>query len=78
ERKWSFERLGHTVIPFQENETTASQLLNAAPDLDLLIYSHTHDPSYVIADLIDVFKEYKEAGIPTASAHLDRWLWLDR
>ena len=78
EREWSFKKLGHEVIRFQENQTTAAQLLEAKDNLDLLIYSHTHDPSYVIADLIDVFKEYKEAGIPTASAHLDRWLWLDR
>ena len=77
EREWSFKKLGHEVIRFQENQTTAAQLLEAKDNLDLLIYSHTHDPSYVIADLIDVFKEYKEAGIPTASAHLDRWLWLD-
>lgn len=78
DRKWSFEKLGHTVIPFQENETTALQLLQAKSELDMLIYSHTHDPSYVIADLIDVFKDYKTAGVPTVSVHLDRWLWLDR
>lgn len=78
ERKWSFEQLGHTVIPFQENETNAAQLLEAMPKLDMLVYSHTHDPAYVIDGLIDVFAAYREAGIPTVSAHLDRWLWLKR
>lgn len=78
ERKWSFEKLGHAVIPFQENHTTAHQLLEAMPKLDMLVYSHTHDPSYVIDGLIDVFRQYKEAGVPTVSAHLDRWLWLKR
>jgi spore maturation protein CgeB len=44
----------------------------------LLVYSHTHDPAYVIDGLVDVFKDYKAAGVPTVSAHLDRWLWLKR
>lgn len=80
ERKWSFEHLGHKVITFQENNTTAEQLLNAIQlhKLDMLIYSHTHDPSYVIPNLIDVFAKYKEAGVPTVSVHLDRWLGLKR
>ena len=78
ERKWAFEKLGHKVVPFQENHTTAQQLLDAIPTLDMLVYSHTHDPSYVIPGLIDVFAGYKEAGVPTVSAHLDRWLGLKR
>lgn len=78
DRKWSFEKLGHFVIPFQENQTTDAQLLNALPKLDLLIYSHTHDPSYVITGLREVFKQAFYKGIPTASVHLDRWAWLKR
>lgn len=78
ERKWSFEKLGHEVIPFQESNTTAQQLLEAMPQLDMLVYSHTHDPAYIIEGLIDVFREYKTNNVPTVSAHLDRWLWLDR
>ena len=78
ERKWSFEKLGHTVVSFQENKTTARQLLDAMPNLDMLLYSHTHDPAYVIPGLRDVFEAYKRAGVPTVSAHLDRWAWLDR
>jgi hypothetical protein len=78
EREWSFQKLGHEVQRFQENRTTAQQLRAAMPTLDMLIYSHTHDPSYVIDGLIDVFKDYREAGVPTVSAHLDRWAWLAR
>lgn len=78
DRKWSFEKLGHKVCAFQENDTTPEELLMAMPKLDLLFYSHTHDPSYVIPDLIKVFKEYKKAGVPTVSVHLDRWAWLKR
>jgi hypothetical protein len=78
EREWSFQKLGHTVERFQENRTTPGQLRDAIGRLDMLIYSHTHDPAYVIPGLIDVFREYKAAGVPTVSAHLDRWLWLNR
>lgn len=78
DRKWSFEKLGHEVVKFQENQTTAMDLLLAAPSLDMLIYSHTHDPSYVIPNLIEVFQNYKAQGIPTVSVHLDRWVGLNR
>lgn len=78
DRKWSFEKLGHTVIPFQENQTTGQLLLEFVNRLDMLVYSHTHDPSYIINGLIDVFKVYKDKGVPAVSAHLDRWAWLDR
>ena len=76
DRKWSFEKLGHTVIPFQENETTANAIIARMHDLDLLIYSHTH--GWEILDLKRVFEFYKAAGVPTVSVHLDRWAWLDR
>jgi hypothetical protein len=78
DREWSFQKLGHRVQRFQENRTTAAELRKAMPSLDMLLYSHTHDPSYVIDGLIDVFKDYREAGVPTVSAHLDRWAWLAR
>jgi hypothetical protein len=78
ERKKAFEELGHTVIAYQESETTAEQLLEDMNKLDMLVYSHTHDPNYIIDGLIEVFNVYKANHIPTVSAHLDRWLWLDR
>jgi hypothetical protein len=78
DREWSFQKLGHQVQRFQENRTTPGELRDAIGHLDLLLYSHTHDPAYVIPGLIDVFREYKAAGVPTVSAHLDRWLWLKR
>lgn len=78
DRKWSFESLGHEVIPFQENQTSPEQLLEAMDGLDLLMYSHTHDPAYVIPNLKEVFAEYKAKQIPTASVHLDRWVGLKR
>lgn len=78
DREWSFQKLGHEVVRFQENQSTAEQLRAAMPTLDCLLYSHTHDPAYVIDGLRGVFEDYKAFGVPTVSAHLDRWLWLAR
>ncbi|MET8648431.1 glycosyltransferase [Nocardia aurea] len=78
EREWSFKKLGHEVVKFQENQTTAQQLRDAMSGLGMLVYSHTHDPAYVIRGLREVFEDYKAAGVPTVSVHLDRWLWLKR
>lgn len=78
DRKWSFEKLGHEVVTFQENQTKDVDLLRALPFLDLLIYSHTHDPAFTIYGLREVFKQAFYKGIPTASVHLDRWAWLKR
>lgn len=76
DRRWSFEQLGHQVITFQENKTTAQQLVNQVNKLDALFYSHTHN--YKIDRLTEVFEVYKKHGVPTASIHLDRWVGLDR
>lgn len=78
DRAWSFRQLGHHVVELQENKTQPGELLSYMRDVDMLMYSHTHDPAYVIPNLIDVLRQYREAGVPTASAHLDRWLWLQR
>lgn len=80
DRAWSLRLLGHNIIKFQENETSPYTLIRYAEQrsLDMLLYSHTHDPSYVIPDLIKVFALYKSKGIPTVSIHLDRWVGLDR
>lgn len=76
DRKWSLEKLGHEVIPFQENETSLSEIATFAPSLDLLVYSHTH--GYEIPGLDGLFAKLKEDGTPTAVAHLDRWAGLER
>jgi len=78
ERKYAFEQLGHKVIPLQENQVTDNQLIKLMPEVDMLVYSHTHDPSYVIKNLRGVFDLYRENEVPTISVHLDRWLWLAR
>lgn len=78
DRKWSFEKLGYEVIPYQESRTNFLQLYHDLKDhkFDLLLYSHTHD--WNIEGLKELFSEAKDMGVPTASVHLDRWAWLDR
>lgn len=76
DRKWSFEQLGHKVITFQENTTTAPQLYKAINEIDILFYSHTH--GWMIEGLKEVFRVFKMHGVPTVSVHLDRWAGLDR
>lgn len=78
DRKWSLEKLGHEVITFQENLITLKDLKQSAPMLDLLLYSHTHDPSYSISGLKEFFILCLDNGLPTASVHLDRWVGLKR
>lgn len=78
DRTWSFEKLGHKVFKFQENTTTAEHLINIMSEIDMLVYSHTHDPSYVIDGLLKVFEAYRNNGVPTVSVHLDRWMGLKR
>lgn len=74
DRKWSLLMLGVDVTTYQENITTAEELLSDHPDV--LFYSHTH--GWEIKGLVKVFEEYKNRKIPTASIHLDRWAWLER
>lgn len=78
DRKWSFEKLGHTVIPYQEDRTTIDQLFKDGYDkkFDVIFYSHTH--GWEIPGLINFFETCKEVGIPTVSVHLDRWAGLAR
>lgn len=76
DRKWSLEKLGHIVIPFQENRTGDVELISRMKDLDLLLYSHTH--GWEIPQLKEFFTFCKGENIPTVSVHLDRWAGLER
>lgn len=83
DRKWSFEKLGHEVITFQENETDFNKLYNTLEPrepfdnkIDVLFYSHTH--GWGIENLKNIFSYCKSWGIPTVSVHLDRWAGLAR
>ncbi len=78
DRAWTFRKLGHNVIEFQENTTTFAELAEVVMNkkIDVLFYSHTH--GYEIKDLITIFAHCQLMGIPTVSVHLDRFAWLKR
>lgn len=76
DRKKDFEKLGHEIIQFQENETSIVTLFNNLIGLDILIYSHTH--GWGIAGLTDVFAECRMRNIPVVTIHLDLWRKLER
>lgn len=76
DRKKDFEKLGHTIIQFQENETTIPKLFGSLSNIDILIYSHTH--GWEIAGLKDVFAECRIRYIPVITIHLDLWRGLAR
>lgn len=76
DRAWSFEKLGHQVIKFQENETNLHDLTNTLESIDVYFYSHTH--GWEIQSLNQFFERCKKRNIPTVSVHLDRWAGLAR
>ena len=76
DRAWAFNKLGHNVMAFQENKITSAELFGVSPQLDLLVYSHTH--GWEIPELEELFASFKRQGIPVISVHLDRWAWLER
>jgi len=76
DRRWSFNKLGHDVVAFQENKVDVATIKKHLPKLDMLMYSHTH--GWEIKGLIKLFKKCKKLNIPTVSVHLDRWAGLER
>lgn len=67
----AFEHLGHTVITLQENQTTPSKILGEALRSDLLLITSTWDNALPLPEMLDVYKRCADAGIPTATLHLD-------
>lgn len=78
DRAFAFEKLGYTVVKYQENETQLDHLSRGLWEnyYDVLFYSHTH--GWEIPGLVEFFKECRRRGVPTVSVHLDRWAGLDR
>lgn len=65
----AFEELGHNVIKFQENSLNINLLRQF--NYDLLLITGTWDNIVRLEDMITIFKECAERGIPTATLHLD-------
>src|ERR1700758_3975898 len=69
--------LGHDVVPLQEQEATAEQVLNTARDADLFVWVHTHGWD-TPGDMNQTLRDLRLTGTPSISYHLDRWLGLAR
>lgn len=77
--KKTFEKLGHTVIPCQENRTTVKEIMDSAVSSDFLFWVHTHRWSFgESSDVIKMLSDLKALNIPTVGFHLDLWLGLER
>ena len=70
--KWTLEKMGHTVIPFQENRTNAREILDACKNADCLFWVHTHSWSFPGEN--EVVPE--NIKIPSFSYHLDRYVGI--
>lgn len=77
--KLTFEKLGHTVIPFQENRTSVDEIMKEAVNCDMLYWTHTHSFKLDTWDNIErMLHQLKILRIPTVGFHLDLWLGLQR
>lgn len=75
--KKTFEKLGHTVIPFQESDTSVRSIMGH--DFDLLYWTHTHNWKFgTPSEIKQMFAELKLVGIKSVGYHLDLWLGLER
>lgn len=77
--KKTYEKLGHTVIPFQENRTSALEVMKYLLGADILVWTHTH--SWRVdsnENIIKMLSAFRKKNIPTVGYHLDLWKGLER
>lgn len=75
----TFEKLGHTVIRFQENSSSVDAVMKEAVNCDMLYFTHTH--SYRLDTnerMVYMFTELKRLNIPTVGYHLDLFMGIER
>lgn len=83
EIRWTLEeKLGHKVIPLQENKVTTDEVVMAARERGcrLLLWTHTHGPDWEMIGQISrekMINEIRSSGIKSASFHLDRFWGLN-
>jgi Glycosyl transferases group 1 len=76
---WTFEHLGHKVIPFQENHARTDDIryLCLRDKVDLFLWVRTHGwQTPGVLSLDDLIADLRANGIRTASFHLDRYFGL--
>lgn len=64
----AFEALGHEVVKLQENTYNG---IPAIPEMDLLLITGTWDNLTTMENIVTRMHEFAQAGIPTATIHLD-------
>ena len=70
-------KLGHDVVPLQETQTTASDLVKVLDSgIDMFFWVHTH--GWVTPQIEDFLTMLKVRGIPSVGYHLDLWLGIQR
>jgi hypothetical protein len=77
--KKTFEKLGHTVVPIQENNSNCGAVLQEIKNCDMLYWTHTHSfklDSY--EHIIEMLRIFKQNNIPSVGYHLDLWMGLER
>lgn len=75
----SLEAMGHEVVRLQERVATKEQLLEEGLKSDLVVAIHTH--GWVTPGLLTwqfISDEFKSAGVPFVTYHLDLWFGLAR
>lgn len=79
EIRWTFEKLGHTVFKLQENNVSSDEVVRTARErnVKLVLWTHTHSWS-VLGDNFRMLEQLRQAGIKTASFHLDLFWGLSK
>jgi len=78
EYKWTFEQLGHTVVPLQEARATGVECLAAGLAADIFCWVNTHGwqtPGPI--SMADVITELRSKCKMTFGMHLDRYQGLN-
>ena len=77
--KKTFEKLGHTAIPFREGKAQISDIRESAIQSDMFYYTHTHGWGIgTDQETRQLFADLRTVGIPSVGYHLDLWMGLKR
>ncbi len=77
--KQTWEKLGHQVVPLQENRTRTEQVVEACEGADLFQWTHTHGfvtPGAML--LTEMLDRIHQLGVKTFSYHLDVYWGLQK
>lgn len=79
EYKWTFEQLGHSVIPLQEARATTTECLASGMNADVFCWVNTHGwQTPGPGSMYDVLETLRQAGRKSFGMHLDRYQGLQR